>query len=110
MPPTPFISLSELYSLKNKKDASKNNIFNIIIEKIHNKIKNIAKEGGMNIFYEIPTFIIGQPLYKINDFIEYIVINLKKNGFLVQILPYPNTTTIYISWKINDTKNLKQLL
>lgn len=105
----PQISLSELYSLKSKKDKVKHNTFNIIIQKIHNKIKMTASQGGMNIFYEIPYLLIGYPLYNINDCIEYILEALKKNGFLVQTLPHPNNNTIYISWKPSDVPNKKQL-
>lgn len=105
----PYISISELYSMKNKRDKSKHNTFNIIIEKCHKKIKNVAEQGGMNIFYEIPFVLIGHPLYNIKECIEYIVDNLRKNGFLVQILPHPNNNTLYISWKVADTNVPKQL-
>jgi len=105
----PQISISDLYNIKNKKDASKHNTFNIIIEKCHKKIKNIALQGGMNIFYEIPYVVIGFPLYNISDCIEYVVDALRKNGLLVQILPYPNNNTIYISWKPADVKMKRQL-
>ena len=98
----PQISLSELYSIKNKKDLSKNASYDKIIELCHKKIKNIAQAGGMNIFYEVPHIIIGLPLYNINSCVEYVVTSLRKNGLLVQILPYPNNTTLYISWSPND--------
>lgn len=105
----PQISISDLYTLKNKKDKIKTNTFNIIIEKCHLKIKNIAEQGGMNVFYEIPYLVVGCPLYNINDCIEYVVESLRKNGLLVQILPFPNNTTIYISWKPNDINHKKNL-
>ena len=47
----PQINISELYAMKNKKEKIKTNTFNIIIEKCHNKIKTIAAQGGMNIFF-----------------------------------------------------------
>jgi len=105
----PQISLSELYSMKNKKDTIKHNTFNVLIQKCHHKIKNIAQNGGMNIFYEVPHFLLGYPLYNIKDCVEYIIDALKKNGFLVQTLPYPNHNTLYISWKPTDVPNRKQL-
>ena len=105
----PQISIADLYTMKNKKDKIKTNTYNIIIEKCHAKIKNIAQQGGMNIFYEIPYIMIGLPLYDINDCIEYVVDALRKNGLLVQILPHPNHNTIYISWKPQDVNVKKQL-
>lgn len=47
----PQISLNTLYEMKNKKDKSKNFIFDGIIEKCHTKIKRIAKQGGLNLFF-----------------------------------------------------------
>ena len=105
----PHISISELYSMKNKRDTKKNDIFILIIEKCHTKIRKIAQQGGMNLFYEIPPILLGYPLYNINECIEYVVDALRKNGLLVQILPHPNNFTIYISWKPTDIKEKKQL-
>jgi hypothetical protein len=105
----PHISISELYEMKNKKDKIKISTFNVILTKCHEKIKKIAGQGGMNIFFEIPYVMIGYPLYNIDDCIEYITNALKKNGLLVQILPKPNHNTIYISWKPTDVKTKKQL-
>ncbi len=99
---TPQISIADLYSMKNKKDKIKTNTFNVIIEKCHSKIKHIAQQGGMEVFYEIPYVLIGYPLYNITECLDYVVDSLRKNGLLVQILPHPNDTTVYISWKPTD--------
>ena len=104
----PQISLTELYSIKNKKELSKHISYDKIIELCHSKIKKIAQAGGMNIFYEVPYIIIGLPLYDINKCVEYVYSSLKKNGLLVQILPYPNNTTLYISWNPADL-NIKPM-
>ena len=105
----PQLSIAELYSMKNKKDKIKLNTFNIIIEKCHAKIKHIAAQGGMNVFYEIPFVMLGYPLYDIYECVEYIVKSLRDNGLLVQILAHPNHNTIYISWKPTDVSTRKQL-
>lgn len=104
----PQISLTELYSIKNKRELSKHSTYDKIIELCHEKIKKIALTGGMNIFYEVPYIIIGLPLYDINMCVEYVVNSLRKNGLLVQILPYPNNNTLYISWSPNDV-NIKPM-
>lgn len=106
---TPTISIAELYSMKNKKEKIKTMTFDIILEKCHSKIKSIASQGGMNIFFEIPYLMIGYPLYNINDCVNYIVDELRKNGLMVQILPKPNENTIYISWQPKDVNLKKQL-
>jgi hypothetical protein len=104
----PQISLTELYSIKNKRELSKHSTYDKIIELCHEKIKKIALTGGMNIFYEVPYIIIGLPLYDINLCVEYVVNSLRKNGLLVQILPYPNNNTLYISWSPSDV-NIKPM-
>lgn len=105
----PNISIAALYEMKNKKDKSRINTFNIILSKCHEKIKKIAEQGGMILFYEIPYFTIGYPLYNIEECVEYVSNALTKNGLLVQILPRPNNNTIYISWKPTDVSIKKRL-
>ena len=106
----PRILLSELYTLKEKKEHAKYKTFDGIIEICHKKIKHTATIGGMNIFYEIPYYMFGKPLYKITECIEYIVNALRKNGLYVQILPDPNNNIIYISWNPSEVSlNVKSL-
>lgn len=105
----PQISISELYSMKSKKDKIKYDTFNVVLGKCHAKIKHIATQGGLNIFFEIPYILLGYPLYDMLECQEYVVEALKKNGLLVQILPHPNPNTIYISWRPTDVKIRKQL-
>tara|TARA_B110000858_G_C17646373_1_gene400587 strand:+ start:217 stop:543 length:327 start_codon:yes stop_codon:yes gene_type:complete len=105
----PQISLNTLYEMKNKKDKRKNFIFDEIIEKCHNKIKRIANEGGLNLFYEIPRVIIGKPLYKIDECKDYVITALKKNGLYVRPFTPPNQYTIYISWNPSDLNIQKRL-
>ena len=105
----PRLSLSELYTLKDKKNQVKYQTFDKIIETCNSKIKNTASIGGMNIFYEIPYYIYGKPLYKISDCIPYVVDSLRKNGLYVQILPEPNNNMIYISWDPSEITKKKLL-
>jgi hypothetical protein len=105
----PQISLNTLYEMKNKKNKSKIFIFDEIIEKCHAKIKRIAKEGGLNLFFQIPPVIIGKPLYKINDCRDYIINALKKNGLYVRPFTPPNENMIYISWNPSDLNIQKRL-
>jgi hypothetical protein len=95
----PKISLAELYTLKDKKELSKYVTFDSIINICHKKIKNT----------EIPFYIYGKPLYKIEDCVKYIVESLRNNGFFVQILPEPNVNMIYVSWNPGEI-NKKKLL
>jgi hypothetical protein len=103
----PLLNLNELYNLKKKKDQIKNQSFDRILEICHKRIKNIASYGGQNTFYEIPGLLIGYPLYNIYDCQQYVVDKLRKNGFLVQILPPPHICVIYVSWDPEELKPKK---
>lgn len=105
----PQLSLSTLYDMKDSKDKKKLVIFDEIITKCHNKIKFTAKNGGYCIFFEIPYFIIGKPLYNIQECTNYIINSLKKNGLFVSLLAPPNNNIIYISWNPDDLNKRKKL-
>ena len=103
----PLINMNELYQLKKKKELIKNVSFDRIIELCHRRIKNIAAHGGLNTFYEIPGMLLGYPLYNIYECLDYVVDKLRKNGFLVQILPPPHVCVVYVSWDPDELKPKK---
>ncbi len=106
----PHLSIHELYSVQKKKKESRTVYFDHIIELIHRRIRKISSLGGMNTFYEIPGLLMGFPLYDLNECTSYIVNALRKNGFLVQLLPPPHKYVIYISWNPSDMMNVKPKL
>ena len=108
----PQINLNELYSIQKKKKQKRTVCFDKILELCHNRIKTIAESNGQNTFYEIPGILAGYPLYDLYECLEYIVDALRKNGFLVQILPPPHVAVIYISWdpdELKPSKPMKQI-
>jgi len=78
--------------------------FNQILHHIHNKIKLYAENRKTECVYEIPGFIIGVPLFDVNELREYLVSSLNKNGFIIKQIP-PNY--IYISWDLKNKKKMK---
>ncbi len=100
----PMISLSELYDMKKKKETNRTKCFDYIIELCHRRIRNIASYGGMNCFYEIPGLLIGYPLYNLEECTTYVIEKLRTSGFLVQLLPPPHVSVVYISWDPQEIK------
>jgi hypothetical protein len=100
----PQINLNDLFSMQEQKRKNRTVCFDRVLELCHRRIKTVSSYGGQNTFYEIPGFIVGYPLYNINECMEYIVDALRKNGFLCQILPPPHKAVIYLSWDKNDIK------
>jgi hypothetical protein len=50
--------------------------------------------GG--IYFEVPEFIIGKPVYKLNDCIKFIIISLSNRGFSIKYF-FPRV--LYVSWE-----------
>ena len=100
----PSITLGELYDMKKKKEINRTKCFDHIIELCHRRIRNIASYGGLNCFYEIPGLLIGFPLYNLEECTTYIIEKLRSSGFLVQLLPPPNVSIVYISWDPQELK------
>lgn len=95
--------------MQKKKKDNRIACFDHIIELCHRRIRNVASYSGQNTFYEIPGLVVGYPLYNLYECIDYIVNALRKNGFLVQILPLPHVGVIYISWDPRELKPQKAL-
>lgn len=100
----PHISLHELYVMQKEKKTARTVSFDKILEQCHRRIRTIAAHGGMNTFFEIPGMLVGYPLYNIFECCQYVVEQLRKTGFLVQILPPPHVCVIYMSWDPQELK------
>ena len=105
----PQINLNDLYSMQKKKAQNRTVCFDKILQLCHNRIKTVASFNGQNTFFEVPGFMMGFPLYNLNEALEYIVDALRKNGFLVQLLPEPHIAVIYISWDPDELKPPKPI-
>lgn len=100
----PIITLGELYDMKKKRETNRTKCFDHIMELCHRRIRNIASYGGLNCFYEIPGLLIGFPLYNLQECTTYVIEKLRTAGFLVQLLPPPHVSIIYISWDPEEIK------
>lgn len=103
MPP-PQLTLAELYNVQKAKQTARHISFDRVIELCHRRIRTVASYSGMNTFFEIPGMIVGYPLFNIRECMGYLVEALRKNGFLVQILPPPHYAVVYISWDPNEVR------
>jgi hypothetical protein len=94
--------------MRKQKETNKTYCFDHVLEKCHKRIRNVASYGAMNSFYEIPSMIVGLPLYDINQCTQYVIEQLRKVGFLVQLLPPPHMYVLYVSWDPEEIKPLKK--
>ena len=91
------IDLDELYEKKRQQDLNNLEIFNKVLNKIHQKIKKTSTlfKGVTFCWYVIPEVMLGIPNYNQAQCIGYVVEKLRINGFNIRYF-HPNT--ILISW------------
>jgi hypothetical protein len=92
------VNIDELYEKHQRRDLKQLSIFNKILNRIHKRITttNRMRRNDKHIWFQVPDYIFGEPLYDQGDCIAYIVTKLKENGFFIQYM-HPNT--LFVSWE-----------
>ena len=80
--------------------------FCYVLEKCKNKMEIGLNRGHPGIYYEVPDFLIGKPLYKLNDCIKFIIFSLSERGFSIKFY-FPRV--LYVSWE-NINTSLKRVI
>lgn len=93
------INVNDLYNKANQKETNKFKIYDMILEKCYTRIKRYSENNKLRCLFEIPTFMLGVPLYDFIKLKSYIIQELKKNYFKVIII---NDNIIYISWNLKN--------
>lgn len=91
------IDIDELYEKDQQNHLKQMKIFNKILNRIHNRIKITSRNKKLekHIWFNIPEYIFGEPLYDKSECIAYIITQLEDNGFFINYM-HPNT--LFISW------------
>jgi hypothetical protein len=98
------LNILDLHRNISQKQLKRTECFDKVLELCHKKIISNSDNKKFRVFYEVPDFILGYPLYDINDCIKYIMESLKNNGFLA-IYYFPRY--IYISWDFEEIDQYK---
>ena len=97
------LDINKLYNTINEKNQRRLQGFDSILKKVHSRIIYNAKIEKTYCFFQIPEFIIGMPIYNVDDLKQYIINGLKKNGF--QLL-YIEPNWLFISWEPKDIRKV----
>jgi hypothetical protein len=91
------VNIDELYEKKQRRDQKQLAIFNKILNRIHKRIKFTSnnKSNDKHIWFLVPEYIFGEPVYDQGDCIGYLVNKLEENGFHVR---YVHPNTLFVSW------------
>ena len=95
------LNINNLYETMYERNLKRYEKFDGILQKIHNRIKYNAGKEKTYCFFQIPEFIIGTPLYNIEDLKRYIIESLKKDGFQ---LMYIDPNWLFITWEYKKPK------
>lgn len=92
------INLDDLYEKKRESDEMKHQLYNRILNRIHERIKLTSRQKKNEQFcwYVIPEIMVGIPKYDSYECTSYIMEKLHNNGFIVK---YTHPNLIFISWQ-----------
>jgi hypothetical protein len=92
------INIDDLYENKKKRDLKQISIFNKILNRVQKRIELTArnKRNDMHIWFVIPEYIFGEPIYDKADCIAYIITKLESDKFHIR---YVHPNTLFVSWE-----------
>lgn len=92
------VNIDDLFEKNQRRDLKQVSIFNKILNRINNRIKVTArtKRDDKHVWFNVPEYIFGEPVYDKGDCIAYVVTKLTDNGFHVR---YVHPNTLFISWE-----------
>jgi hypothetical protein len=93
-----ILNLDDLYEKKKLYDISRIKNYNMILNRIHTRIKITSRQkfNEQYCWYVIPEIIIGVNMFDQGECIAYIIDKLETNGFK---LNYTHPNLLFISWK-----------
>lgn len=98
------LSVKDIIKVMNKKTERRKECFDKILDMCQKKIKKSVQLNMVQCFFEVPEFVLGFPLYNINECIVHVLTKLQDNGFVVRYL-FPRI--IFISWESEAVKENK---
>jgi len=91
------VNIDDLYEKRQQRDLRQVSIFNKILNRIHKRIKVTGrnKTNEQHIWFTIPEYIFGEPVYNKAECIAYVISKLEANKFHIRYI-HPNT--LFVSW------------
>lgn len=99
------LNILELHKTIQEKRQKKQECFDRVLGTCHNRIRAAAEIQQFKTIIVVPEFVVGYPIFNINECLEYIIDALRKNGFLVR---YYFPKILYVSWDFDEIKSEKK--
>ncbi len=100
-----MVTAKDLNRLIDGKMRERTVAFETILTMCLNKVKRYAQKRQYRCVFEVPEFLIGEPLYKLPNAISYLAGRLKEEcGFYIRLFP---PKLLYISWDMEEIDGRK---
>lgn len=90
-----MVKASDLIKQQKEREDRKFLTFEKVFKLVEKKIYYASSGNFYTTWYQIPTFLIGLPLYSVDDCAKYITNKLNKDGFETEIV---KSDIIIIKW------------
>lgn len=81
-----MVTINDIRSSMNRKKERKYESFELILDTCFRKIERCAHIDKLFCVFEVPEFVLGKPLYDINECILFVMSKLQNNGFKVEYI------------------------
>lgn len=92
------VNIDELFDKRQRRDMKQVTIFNKILNRIQKKVivTGKTKRNEQFVWFTVPEYIFGEPVYDKGECIGYLISKLEENGFHIKYM-HPNT--LFVSWE-----------
>lgn len=90
-----MLNISELRNTAHEKRRRRIETFDRLLEMCHKRIRRAAELEKFECEYDVPEYVMGLPLFNVNDCLDHIMNRLRTNGFQVQHV-FPKT--VRVTW------------
>jgi hypothetical protein len=93
------LNVRELNQAAQKKQLKRKQSFERVLQLCYSRIRGFADKEHEFCLYEVPEFVIGHPVYNIQECVTFVIDALSRNGFVIE---YYFPRVLYISWGSKD--------
>jgi len=101
------LNINDLFETTNHKTLRRLETYDKVLQQCHCRIKYYSKFEKTTCFFAIPEFIIGVPLFDVQELRQYMINSLKKNGFQIMYL-HPNWLMVDWSKKKKSLQKVQE--
>lgn len=97
----PRQSASALQREMRGRNSGRMDVLDSIVDAAFARIRLKADANFTRMWYDVPPFVAGLPVYDVNECVKYVRDALEKAGYVVQAV---QATKLYVSWDRDETR------